>query len=100
MVVLRGVSVSLTSRAYDNRNNGQGFPYTCFGNKNGGWAGGGNNFSGYNFVFDDGKWYHLARAIAREERNAFRRSPVRSINSTAVGLSGKLATTWAAIKAH
>jgi hypothetical protein len=49
--------------SYDNRNNGQGFPYTCFGNKNGGWAGGGNNFSGYNFVFDKDKWYHLSITV-------------------------------------
>jgi hypothetical protein len=51
--------------SYDNRNNGQGFPYTCFGNKNGGWAGGGNTFSGYNSVFDDGKWYHLAITVGK-----------------------------------
>ena len=49
--------------SYDNRNNGQGFPYTCFGNSNGGFSGGGNCFSGYNFVFDNGVWYHLAFTI-------------------------------------
>ena len=51
--------------SYDNRNNGQGFPYTCFGNKNGGWAGGGNSFSGYNFAFDNKKWYHLAITVGQ-----------------------------------
>jgi len=51
--------------SYDNRNNGQSFPYTCFGNKNGGWAGGGNSFGGYNFVFDKGEWYHLAFTIEK-----------------------------------
>ncbi|MEK7400673.1 MAG: LamG domain-containing protein [Candidatus Poribacteria bacterium] len=51
--------------SYDNRANGQGFPYTCFGNSAGGWAGGGNNFSGYNFVFDNGVWYHLAITVEK-----------------------------------
>ena len=51
--------------SYDNRNNRQGFPYTCFGNKNGGWAGGGNTFSGYDFVFEDGEWYHLAITVGK-----------------------------------
>jgi len=51
--------------SYDNRNNRKSFPYTCFGNKKGGWAGGGNNFSGYEFVFDDGKWYHLAITVGK-----------------------------------
>jgi len=49
--------------SYDNRNNGQGFPYTCFGNKNGGWAGGGNSLGGANFVFTKGEWYHLAFTV-------------------------------------
>jgi len=49
--------------SYDNRGNGQSFNYTCFGNKNGGWSGGGNNFSGYNFVFTNGDWYHLAFTV-------------------------------------
>lgn len=51
--------------SYDNRNNGQGFPYTCFGNKNGGWAGGGNSFSGYNIVFENNEWNHLAFTVAK-----------------------------------
>ena len=51
--------------SYDNRTNGQGFPYSCFGNKNGGWAGGGNSFAGYNFVFTKGEWYHLAFTVAK-----------------------------------
>lgn len=49
--------------SYDNRNNGQGFAYTCFGNKNGGWAGGGNSLGGTNFVFTKGEWYHLAFTV-------------------------------------
>jgi len=140
--------------SYDNRNNGQGFPYTCFGNKNGGWVGGGNSFSGYNFVFDDGEWYHLAITVGKsiaalyidgiqlgadkqlsnlvlsdtirnlsigsagtswyfsgiidevgifniklEEQN-IQTIMNKGLSPTAVGLSGKLATTWAAIKAH
>jgi hypothetical protein len=51
--------------SYDNRTNGQGFNYTCFGNSAGGWAGGGNNFGGYTFVFDNGVWYHLAFTIEK-----------------------------------
>ncbi len=51
--------------SYDNRNNGQSFPYTCFGNKNGGWAGGGNSLGGANFMFNEGDWYHLAFTVAK-----------------------------------
>jgi len=50
--------------SYDNRNNGQDFPYTCFGKKAGGWAGGGNNLSGHPTAFKDGVWYHFAFTIA------------------------------------
>jgi hypothetical protein len=49
--------------SHDNRNNGQGFNYTCFGNVNGGWAGGGNNLSGRNFQFTKGEWYHIAITV-------------------------------------
>ncbi len=49
--------------SHDNRNNGQGFNYTCFGNKNGGWSGGGNNLSGRNFQFTKGEWYHIAITV-------------------------------------
>jgi len=45
---------------YDNRNNRNNFAYACFGNSNGGWAGGGNNFSAYSYNFNNGIWYHLA----------------------------------------
>jgi hypothetical protein len=64
--------------SYDNRNNGQGFPYTCFGNKNGGWAGGGNSFSGYNFVFTDGDWNHLAFTVGNSVAKLY-------INGTQLG---------------
>jgi len=49
--------------SYDNRTNGQDFPYTCFGNKNGGWAGGGNSLGGNPFVFTNGEWNHLAFTV-------------------------------------
>ena len=49
--------------SHDNRGNGQGFNYTCFGNANGGWAGGGNNLSGRNFQFTNGQWYHMALTV-------------------------------------
>ncbi len=49
--------------SHDNRNNGQGFNYTCFGNKKGGWAGGGNNLNGRNFQFNKNEWYHMAITV-------------------------------------
>lgn len=51
--------------SHDNRNNGQGFGYTCFGKKAGGWAGGGNNLSGGNFQFEKGDWYHMALTVGK-----------------------------------
>jgi len=51
--------------SYDNRNNGKDFPYTCFGKKAGGWAGGGNNLSGHPSTFKDGEWYHFAFTIEK-----------------------------------
>lgn len=69
-IAAKGYPDALTPHAgwwfsYDNRQNRQDFPYTCFGNKNGGWAGGGNNFGGSNFVFNEGEWYHLAFTVAK-----------------------------------
>ena len=49
--------------SHDNRGNGQSFNYTCFGNKAGGWAGGGNNFGSHTFRFTNGDWYHLALTV-------------------------------------
>ncbi len=49
--------------SHDNRGNGQSFNYTCFGNENGGWSGGGNNFSGQSFQFTNGEWYNLAITV-------------------------------------
>jgi len=51
--------------SHDNRNNGQGFNYTCFGKKKGGWAGGGNNLNGRNFQFKKGEWYHIAITVGK-----------------------------------
>ncbi|MBM3212772.1 LamG domain-containing protein [Candidatus Poribacteria bacterium] len=70
--------------SYDNRNNRQGFPYTCFGNKNGGWAGGGNSFSGYNFEFNNGEWNHLAFTIGQSIAKLY-------INGTKIGADKALA---------
>jgi hypothetical protein len=64
--------------SYDNRNNGQSFSYSCFGNKNGGWAGGGNSFSGYNFTFTNGDWYHLAFTVGKSIAKLY-------INGTQIG---------------
>ena len=140
--------------SYDNRNNKQDFPYTCFGKKAGGWAGGGNNLSGHPSTFKDREWYHFAFTIGEsiaalyidgtqlgaekplvdlvlsdlsrnltigsagtswwfrgiidevaifniklEEKN-IQTIMDKGLSSTAVGLSGKLVTTWAAIKTH
>jgi len=67
-VAAKGYPDALTPHAgwwfsHDNRNNGQGFNYTCFGNKNGGWSGGGNNLNGRNFQFTKGEWYHMAITV-------------------------------------
>lgn len=64
----KGYPDALTAHAgwwfsHDNRGNGQSFNYTCFGNKNGGWAGGGNNFGSHSFRFTNGDWYHLALTV-------------------------------------
>ncbi len=53
--------------SYDNRNNGKSFNYTCFGNSAGGYAGGNNNFSGYNYIFNNNTWYHLAITISQNQ---------------------------------
>jgi hypothetical protein len=67
-IAAKGYPDALTPHAgwwfsYDNRNNGQSFNYTCFGNKVGGWAGGGNNLSGRIFQFNKGEWYHIAITV-------------------------------------
>ncbi len=67
-IAAKGKPDALTPHAgwwfsHDNRNNGQSFNYTCFGNENGGWSGGGNNFSGRNFQFSKGEWYHIAFTV-------------------------------------
>jgi hypothetical protein len=64
--------------SHDNRDNGQGFNYACFGNKNGGWAGGGNNFSGCNFQFTKGEWYHLAITVGESTAKLY-------VNGTQLG---------------
>lgn len=55
--------------SYENRNNMNAFNYTCFGNSNGGYAGGGNNFFGasYNYTFTTDKFYHIAFTIGESE---------------------------------
>ncbi len=58
---------------YDNRSNRKSFAYTCFGNSNGGYAGGGNNFSGnnYNYTFSVGEWNHLLFTVNQNEGRLF-----------------------------
>ena len=48
--------------SYDNRGNGKGFNYTCFGNSAGGYSGGGNNFP-YNYTFSNNVWYYLSFTV-------------------------------------
>ena len=50
--------------SYDNRNNAQDFPYSCFGNKNGGWVGGGNSLGGNPLMFANGDWNHFAFTVS------------------------------------
>lgn len=51
--------------AYDNRTNETRWTYTCFGNTNGGFSGGSNNFtdSEYDYTFENGVWYHIGVTI-------------------------------------
>jgi hypothetical protein len=49
--------------SYDNRSNGSGFNYTCFGNTSGGFAGGGNNFSSKSYIFENGVWYNITVTV-------------------------------------
>jgi type IV pilus assembly protein PilA len=53
--------------AYDNRNNRNKFNYTCFGNANGGWSGGLNNFNNINYDLESNKWYNLTFTITATE---------------------------------
>lgn len=50
---------------YDNRTNLGSFRYTCFGNANGGYQGGGNNFisSQYDTYFTTGSWNNISVII-------------------------------------
>jgi hypothetical protein len=49
--------------AYDNRSNGSSFTYTCFGNSNGGFAGGVNNFSSKSYIFTNNVWYNITATV-------------------------------------
>ena len=69
-IAAKGYPDALTPHAgwwfsHDNRNNGQTFNYTCFGNKKGGWAGGGNNFGACRFQFTKKEWYHVAFTVGK-----------------------------------
>ena len=67
--------------SYDNRSNRNRFNYTCFGNENGGWGGGGNNFRGgwgYTFEFTNGEWYHLAFTVGQSTAKLY-------VNGTQIG---------------
>jgi len=68
---------------YDNRNNGKGFTYTCFGNSAGGFAGGGNNLGGYTYTFNNGVWYHLALTAGSSQAKLY-------INSVQLGAAKSL----------
>jgi prepilin-type N-terminal cleavage/methylation domain-containing protein len=68
---------------YDNRNNGKGFTYTCFGNSAGGFSGGGNNFGGYTYTFSNGVWYHLVLTVGSSQARLY-------INSVQLGAAKSL----------
>ncbi len=48
---------------YDNRSKNNTFNYTCFGNTNGGYDGGGNNLSNAIFIFTQNIWYMLTLVV-------------------------------------
>ncbi|HHT38089.1 MAG TPA: LamG domain-containing protein [Mollicutes bacterium] len=58
---------------FDNRSNRKSFRYTCFGNANGGYAGGGNNFPipTYDKVLDNNKWYFLAFSVSQTQAKLY-----------------------------
>jgi hypothetical protein len=56
--------------AYDNRSNGSSFTYTCFGNSNGGFAGGVNNFSSKSYTFTNGVWYNITATVNSSSQGA------------------------------
>jgi len=68
---------------YDNRNNGNNFNYTCFGNSAGGFAGGPNNFGGYTYTFSNGVWYHLVLTVGSSQAKLY-------INGTQLGATKSL----------
>lgn len=49
--------------SYDNRNNGNRFTYTCFGNTAGGYAGGTNNFGSKQYTFTNNQWYNITATV-------------------------------------
>ncbi|MCK4401021.1 LamG domain-containing protein [bacterium] len=59
--------------SYSNRNQQKKFSYTCFGNSNGGYLGGGNNFSAsaYEYIFFTGRFYHIAFSITQTEAKLY-----------------------------
>ncbi len=56
--------------SYDNRNNEGKFTYLCFGDTEGGYSGGENNFGDpeYQYTFENDVWYHLAITIDSDEQ--------------------------------
>lgn len=56
--------------SYDNRINGSSFTYTCFGNSNGGFAGGVNNFSSKSYTFTNGIWYNITATVNSSSQGA------------------------------
>lgn len=83
---------------YDNRNNSKSFAYTCFGNTNGGYAGGGNNFGGsnYQYVFLQDEWYHLAFVINSNNGilfiNGNQHGPVKTFNNLSLSDTSRVLT--------
>jgi len=68
--------------SYDNRNNGKSFNYTCFGNSNGGYAGGGNNFGSISYTFLNNIWYYIVFTVNTSNNQA-----ILYINCSQIGNS-------------
>ena len=74
---------------YDNRSNRTSFSYLCFGNLNGGYAGGGNNFAGINVTptLQSGVWYQLGFTISQTEAKLYLNGVQQGATKTISNLS-------------
>lgn len=85
----RAVPTKGWSFIYDNRNNKTSFNYLCFGNLNGGYTGGGNNFAGINVTptLQNGIWYQLGFTISQTEAKLYLNGVQQGATKTITNLS-------------